>query len=258
MSYVGDRGALLSTGKDYNHATDGEYKRLRGLADQAFKEKQKLSQQSQQCYKSGDKSRAHDLSEEAKRKLKEAEDYNLQAAEYVFVANNADSSSNEIDLHGLYVKEAKWILQRRVAAAVKNGETELHIIVGKGLHSAHGVAKLKPAIQELCDEANLNDHVDPKNAGVVVVDLRGARIPVSWDTTDFSTYAQSQAKPSKPQQIYSSPQQPQYQQNNQQQPQFQSQYHQQQQHQPQQQSFTESKVFEQLLSLFCQCIKKNI
>ncbi|CAH00313.1 Smr domain-containing protein [Kluyveromyces lactis] len=247
MSYVAERGALLSTEKDYNHATDKEYQRLRGLADQAYKERQKLSQQSQSSFKTGDKSKAHELSEAAKKKLKEAEDYNLQAAEYVFVANNADSSSNEIDLHGLYVKEAKWILQRRVAAAVKNGESELQVIVGKGLHSSNGVAKLKPAIQELCDEANLNDHVDSKNTGVVIIDLTGARIPVSWDTTDFSTYSQSQAnKPSKPQQAYQGQQQPQYQP-----------YAQQQQHQ-QQQSSGSSSLVDQLLRMLCQCVKNNM
>ncbi|CDO93533.1 unnamed protein product [Kluyveromyces dobzhanskii CBS 2104] len=252
MGAVADRGALLSTGRDYNHATDKEYQRLRGLADQAYKERQQLSQRSQNSFKSGDKAEAHTLSEQAKKKLKEAEDYNLQAAEYVFVANNADSASNEIDLHGLYVKEAKWILQRRVAAAVKNGETELEVIVGKGLHSSQGVAKLKPAIQELCDEANLNDRVDSKNAGVVIIDLTGARIPVTWDTTDFSTYAQTQAnKPSNPQQAYQGQQQPQYQSGGQQQQNY-------QQQQQQQQSSGNSTLVNQLLSILCQCIKKNL
>ena len=32
------------------------------------------------------------------------DEYNEKASRFVFVANNADSSGDEIDLHGLYVK----------------------------------------------------------------------------------------------------------------------------------------------------------
>lgn len=32
------------------------------------------------------------------------DEYNRKASQFVFVANNADSQGDEIDLHGLYVK----------------------------------------------------------------------------------------------------------------------------------------------------------
>lgn len=265
MSFTQTKGEVILPEKDYNHATDGEYKKLRNRADQAYKEKQKLSQQSQAAYKKGDKSRAHELSTKAKEKLEEAEGYNIQAAEYVFVANNADSKSYEIDLHGLYVKEAKWILQRRVAGAVKSGESELHVIVGKGLHSSNGIAKLKPAIQELCDEANLNDHIDPKNNGLLIIDLKGARIPTSWDTVGYIPYLKSQNEPTKPQSGYSWQQQPQYQQHYQNFSQPTSQYYPQQHEQQgvsssQQHgaSQTNNQLVGTLLKLLCSCINKNL
>ena len=55
--------------------------------------------------------KAHELSEELKRILAQAEECNRKAAEYVFRENNEDSGPDEIDLHGLYVKEAEWILK---------------------------------------------------------------------------------------------------------------------------------------------------
>ncbi|AET37959.1 Smr domain-containing protein Ecym_2210 [Eremothecium cymbalariae DBVPG len=216
MSAAVDRGAFLSEERDYNHADDSEFKRLRDQADQAHKKRQQLSQQSQEAYKEGDGARAKELSEKAKKYLKEAERYNMQAAEYVFTENNADSKSDEIDLHGLYVKEAQWILQRRIASAVQNGESDLKVIVGKGLHSANGVAKIKPAVEELCDEAHLNSFIDPKNPGVMIVELAGAQIPSSWGTDSYSDFAGGH-KPSKPEQAhfqggYQGQPQPEYQQ----------------------------------------------
>lgn len=140
-----DRGVKLvddeTTERDYNHATDSEYKRLRSEADRLFQRRNQLSQQSQAAYKQGDGKRAHELSEEAKKVVAQADDYNRKAAEFVFRENNEDSKPDEIDLHGLYVKEAEWILQRRIAHDIQTNQSHIRVIVGKGLHSANGVAK---------------------------------------------------------------------------------------------------------------------
>lgn len=253
-----ERGALLSQHeeRDYNHATDSEFKRLRELADNAYKKRQQLAQQSQQAYKQGDGGKAHQLSEQAKVQAKVAEQYNRQAAEYVFTENNADSGSDEIDLHGLYVKEAQWILQKRIAAGVKNGEGALKVIVGKGLHSANGVAKIKPAVEELCDQAHLRNYIDQKNAGVLVVELQGAQIPSSWDTTDYSSYASN--APSKPQNSYQGQQQQgQNYYGQQQQPQYQQQPQQQQQQQNNGNN-QNNDIVSTILGLLCQCIQKKM
>lgn len=84
------------------------------------------------------------------------------------VENNEDSGPREVDLHGLYVKEAIFYTDRSIQEARNRGDSEIHLIVGtfdifclfvhvaqllvsvgKGLHSRGGVAKLKPAIEEL-------------------------------------------------------------------------------------------------------------
>ncbi|QID88240.1 hypothetical protein GRS66_010949 [Saccharomyces pastorianus] len=165
--------------RDYNHSTDQEYQRLRKLADDAYKKRDQLSHESQTAYQQGDKKSAHELSEKSKAQLKVAEDYNMQAAEYVFVENNADSSSNEIDLHGLYVKEALFILQKRIKFATDHNEPQLNVIVGKGLHSQNGIAKLKPSIEEYCAKHGIRNHLEKGNSGVLVLELQGVQIPGS-------------------------------------------------------------------------------
>ena len=84
-----------------------------------------------------------------------------------------DSAPGEIDLHGLYVKEAIARADEAIIQAKGQDRSELRLIVGwwnipylsqvdslpvcssdigKGLHSQGGVAKIKPAIEELMEK----------------------------------------------------------------------------------------------------------
>ncbi|PSK33412.1 hypothetical protein C7M61_005290 [Candidozyma pseudohaemuli] len=233
-----DRGApLFDNQRDYNHATDNAYKNLRDKADQMYEKRKKLLNQLQQAYQSGDKQKAHELSEELKKILAQAENYNRQAAEYVFRENNADSAEDEIDLHGLYVKEAEWIMQKRLSECIRTNQSHLRVIVGKGLHSANGIAKLKPAIEQLCQESGLKHYIDPKNSGVMVIDLANSQglLPSHWDQQPLSLG------------LYYQQQQPQYQQQQQQGHGGQNQF---------QNIKTGNSLVDGLLRLFCQCINK--
>lgn len=176
--------SLLGGQIDYNHVSDKEYVHFRQMADIAYKKREQLSQQSQEAFKSGDKSKAHELSQRAKEQLRIAEENNRKAAEYVFIENNKDSDDNDIDLHGLYVKEAVYILKQRIISGINKNQSTLDCIVGKGLHSKDGVSKLKPAIQDLCKDANLNCWIDEKNTGVLHIDISNARIPQEWYNID--------------------------------------------------------------------------
>lgn len=236
-----ERGIRLGDDqRDYNHATDGEYKRLRQEADQLYQKRQHLSQQSQQAYKNGDKAKAKELSDQLKKIGEQAEDSNIRAAEYVFRENNTDSAGDEIDLHGLYVKEAEFILQRRIGNDIRTNQSHINVIVGKGLHSANGIAKLKPAVTAMCDEAGLKHHMDPKNSGVLVIDLtntQSSQIPNNW------------AGPA-PQQSYQPSGQPQYQQQQQYQPQG---YQQQQQ----QGNNNNNDLVSTIVNIICACLKSK-
>ncbi|CAH6723705.1 smr domain-containing protein [[Candida] jaroonii] len=240
-------GQFMNGERDYNHATDSNYKSLRQRAEQLYEKRNHLSQESQKAYKNGDGQKAHDLSEQAKKITDEAEYYNRQAAEYVFRENNADSAEDEIDLHGLFVKEAEYILQVRIVQFVKTHQSHLKVIVGKGLHSQGGIAKLKPAIDDMCDESRLKHHIDSKNTGVLVIDLKNVdinQLPQSW----LNLPPPSQM-PSKPQQSYQPHQQPQYNQ----------QYHKpnQQQHHNNNNNNNNNQLVSLLMKVVCMCINSK-
>lgn len=88
-------------------------------------------------------------------------------------ANNEDSGPDEVDLHGLYTAEAITRTEQEIAARQRRGDASVRIIVGKGIHSKDHVAHIKPAIEDLMRKYNLQAHLDPKNSGVLVVDLTG-------------------------------------------------------------------------------------
>ncbi|KAG6333682.1 hypothetical protein ID866_5412 [Astraeus odoratus] len=68
--------------------------------------------------------------------------------------NNLDSKPGEVDLHGLYVKEAIKYTEEALEKAQSRGDAEIRLIVGKGLHSDGHVAKIKPALEELMQNSS--------------------------------------------------------------------------------------------------------
>ncbi|KIP11519.1 hypothetical protein PHLGIDRAFT_17924 [Phlebiopsis gigantea 11061_1 CR5-6] len=128
---------------------------------------------SHQAYARGDGAGAKELSNQGKRHQAEMERLNREASEWIFVENNKDSARGEVDLHGLYVKEAIAYTDRAINEAKARGDTEVHLIVGKGLHSKSGTAKIKPAIEDLMRKHQLVAELDPHNAGVLIVSLDG-------------------------------------------------------------------------------------
>ncbi|KAH9952986.1 hypothetical protein BC827DRAFT_1147347, partial [Russula dissimulans] len=82
-----------------------------------------------------------------------------------------DSEPGEVDLHGLYVKEAIAHANKSIAEARARGDKEIRLIVGKGNHSENHMAKIKPAIEDPVQEHNLSAAIDPHNSGVLVVQL---------------------------------------------------------------------------------------
>lgn len=127
---------------------------------------------SKMAYQSGERARAKELSNEGKRHKAEMERLNKQASDWIFEQVNLDSTPGMIDLHGLFVKEAITKTEAAVQDAQARGDMQIRIIVGKGLHS-QGTARLRPAIEDLMIKHQLNAHIDPLNAGVLIVSLGG-------------------------------------------------------------------------------------
>lgn len=102
------------------------------------------------------------------------DEYNRQASEFIFRENNAPGrvESDQIDLHGLFVEEAERILELRIREDQARGQHHLHAIVGKGNHSTGHVQRLKPKVEELCQELGLQYRTE-ENAGRIFINLQG-------------------------------------------------------------------------------------
>ncbi|XP_006460652.1 hypothetical protein AGABI2DRAFT_192280 [Agaricus bisporus var. bisporus H97] len=96
---------------------------------------------------------------------------NDRASEVIFAENNKDLTLRKIDLHGLRVKEAIQHTDRALKQARERGNSEMRIIVGKGLHSKDGNPKIKPAIQAFLEKHHFPVEVDPRNIGALNVRL---------------------------------------------------------------------------------------
>lgn len=165
-------------GKAFNHSTSGdaeaEYDRLRDLARQEAGKRSSCFDKAHQAYERGDGAAAHQLSEEGKAHAAKMDQFNKQASDFIFRENNAPGrvADDTIDLHGQFVEEAEDILEQRIRYAQQNGQTHLHVIVGKGNHSANHVQKIKPRVEQVCRELGLQ-YATEENAGRMYVNLAG-------------------------------------------------------------------------------------
>lgn len=131
--------------------------------------------QSRQAYEDGDGAAAKELSNEGKAHAARMDDYNQQASDFIFRENNADGrvEPDAVDLHGQFVEEAERILEERIRADQARGQAHLVAIVGKGNHSSGGVQRIKPKVEELCQELGLQYRTDEDNVGRIIINLQG-------------------------------------------------------------------------------------
>jgi DNA-nicking Smr family endonuclease len=116
------------------------------------------------------------LRAQAEAKKAAAEKADMEAAQQIFRAKNGGYGPEQMDLHGLYVKEAVAFVDERLVAVdgdLRSGRLEsLTIITGAGHHSANG-AKIKPEIARLLAQRNL-PYVEDEAGGQFVVSLKRA------------------------------------------------------------------------------------
>lgn len=96
---------------------------------------------------------------------------NKNAANQAFVEKNANRDMNEIDLHGLFVVEALKMFRNRVNQCRGAKIQILHVIVGKGIHSIDGHARIKAAVIDECEKTGLKCAIQPENTGVLDVEI---------------------------------------------------------------------------------------
>jgi len=174
-------------GTAFNHSPDSnaeaEYDRLRDLAREEASKRSSCFDRAHNAYERGDGGAAHQLSEEGKRHAAKMDQYNKQASDYIFRENNAPGrvGADTIDLHGQFVEEAEDILEQRIRYAQSHGQTHLHVIVGKGNHSVNHIQKIKPRVEQVCQELGLQ-YATEENAGRMYINLTGgpAHMPAQY------------------------------------------------------------------------------
>ncbi|KAI1116222.1 DUF1771-domain-containing protein [Nemania sp. NC0429] len=132
-------------------------------------------QRAHEAYERGDGATAKQLSNEGKQHAAKADEWFGKASNSAFQTNNVNTENDVIDLHGLYVTEAQDRLEDRIRQDQQAGKTHLHVIVGKGNHSVNHIQKLKPAIEELCQNLGLQ-YATEENEGRIYVNLQGGDI----------------------------------------------------------------------------------
>ncbi|ETW80413.1 hypothetical protein HETIRDRAFT_320784 [Heterobasidion irregulare TC 32-1] len=140
-----------------------------------------------QAYRRGDRREAKRLSFMIKQKKEEAERLNTTAAERIFKgeSNANNRRANDVDLHGLYVQEAIKFAEASITVSQSRGFSTLKLIVGKGLHTSDGIAKVKPAIEKMLERRGLVVAEQRGNAGALIVQLdSGARVLDDSDDSD--------------------------------------------------------------------------
>lgn len=122
--------------------------------------------QSYEAFDRGDRELAEKLSLRGKTHKANKERLNVAASTKIFQEYNKGLiGSDTIDLHRLYVSEAKMYFYDAVQEVRDRGELLLHVIVGKGNRSKNKVARIKPAIQKYGRSLGLGVEVDPNNDG---------------------------------------------------------------------------------------------
>lgn len=157
---------------------------LRAQAHAASDQRRDLAARSHAAYQRGDGHEAKQLSSEGKQAEARASELNAQAARLTFEHNNRTHPPDTIDLHGLRVDEAMARIEERIKRDKAKGATHVVVIVGAGIHSQGGIAKIKPAAIALFQKLKVVATVDKPNHGCIYVELNGGDKPAAAHKQD--------------------------------------------------------------------------
>jgi len=125
--------------------TGGARERARRLHEEVDKIYERMRSSNTKAEKDG-------FRRQADGKQKEAKAADEEAARMIFKSKNSGYGDDQMDLHGLYVKEAMELVEQRLNrcdARLRKGEMTLTIITGAGNHSENYKAKIKPQVEAL-------------------------------------------------------------------------------------------------------------
>ncbi|GAM21150.1 hypothetical protein SAMD00019534_043250 [Acytostelium subglobosum LB1] len=137
--------------------TDAMYQKYQAEIDQYEKRRQDLSAEADKEYNAGNKDRARELREEAKKQLTLRDEAQTKASRAIFNDKNSKLDPFTVDLHGLQTKYALEFMDERMDSLRKQGNKgkQFTIITGAGNHSDENGPKIKPLIQKTLKERNI-------------------------------------------------------------------------------------------------------
>ncbi|KAI0256077.1 hypothetical protein BJV78DRAFT_1358109 [Lactifluus subvellereus] len=151
---------------------DDTAKKLRDRARRQHREMCEARARAKSAHRDGDYVAESKHKKEAVARKDAMEMLNAQAAKIIFHQKNKGHKQGTVDLHGLHVQEAiQYAKQELQSASWRDGGGVIRFIVGKGLHAKDGRAKIRPALEKLFTERDLIHSLDPRNAGVLIVQL---------------------------------------------------------------------------------------
>lgn len=135
-----------------------------------YKKKAAFGKSAHKAYENKQGKEAHEFKEKKEEAERMMDKKNQQAAELIFKDRNKGKGDLFIDLHGLFVQEAVEFVEKRLQK-VRNSKqgSVLEIVTGAGHHSADKKAHIKPKIEKILRDANLQ--FEEKNAGSLNVHL---------------------------------------------------------------------------------------
>lgn len=128
-----------------------------------------------QAYDSQNGAQRDALFIQANKKKVEFEQAEIRVGDEIFAMKNKGYGDDQMDLHGLTVKESERVVELRltkVHSKIASGGFELTIITGAGHHSENNVAKIKPAIIDLLRSKGYRFHEDD-TGGMIMVSATG-------------------------------------------------------------------------------------
>lgn len=141
------------------------------------------SSQSKAAYGRNDHPEARRFSNLSKKHWREHNRLHKLAETEIFKHHNPTypTDLSKIDLHGLLVKEAEEKVRTHIKLCKRAEISRTILITGWGNHSKDGFAKIKPAIQSLCQQEKLKVSVDTPNVGCMTVEIGVATRDVGSD-----------------------------------------------------------------------------
>ncbi|KAJ3277403.1 hypothetical protein HK104_003325 [Borealophlyctis nickersoniae] len=184
-----------SHSSDHSSWSHADPDTLRAKASEEAKLRNACFEQSRAAYAAGRKAEAKTLSDKGKQHDANMKQLNQQAADAAFAAANGgpDRPPEEVDLHGLHVQEAMEVVETHIRKCRKAGLKRAVVITGKGNRSVDGVARIKPAVEELCVRESIRAEPDPHNPGRIILHLDVPKSAVGWfmDSNVLDGYIQA-------------------------------------------------------------------